>query len=318
VFAYRNLHRAMGGDWESACRDALAWLERDVLPRWPHLRRELRATPDVPVEEAAFVWCRSELMGAVGLYGGECTAAARGDLAGQTWDWHPSFAGTLSVRQVPSAQGPMLVVAEVGQPAKLGLSAARVWIGLNWLAGTRAVEPGDVPVHVAVRVVLEDATSAADAAARLAALPLAQAAAFPVHGPDGSFVVERHPGTDAAVVEAGRGWLVHANHPDDERVAVAQGHDPWRVESQERAARLATALDGDDAATLARGLTAVGYAADPADPDPERIATLAAVIAAPGDGWLALCPSRPAPDAPTTIHHLDGRSRATVWGALTP
>lgn len=120
---------------------------------------------DVAAEDVMLLNARSELLqGAFRVP--ECTSVAvsgsrrkgGGGLVAQTWDWLPSFApGCLFRRAGPSGDRPAyLAFAEPGQLAKIGVNAAGLAVGINFLPdppGEAAPDDG-VPVHLIVAAVL--------------------------------------------------------------------------------------------------------------------------------------------------------------------
>jgi isopenicillin-N N-acyltransferase-like protein len=173
----------------------------------------------------------------------ECTAvavlppasASGRIIIGQNWDWLCHARETLVVLEVEQDEGPNFVtIVEAGLLAKFGLNSAGVGILTNALLSRDDCGAVGTPYHVVLRL-LHDATSVADALARLRDTHRASSANYLLADESGAAVdVEALPGDISTLVvdEARDGLLVHTNHFTS---AAPPPHDlsPWMEENSE-------------------------------------------------------------------------------------
>jgi isopenicillin-N N-acyltransferase-like protein len=169
--------------------------------------------------ELVAINARTELLAGAGR--GECSVAGRADGAGvafaQTWDWHPELAPARVIWTVAPPGGAWFAtVTEAGILAKLGLNSRGVACGLNFLTCSADGGTGGTPIHVLLRLLLEQAGDAAAAMALLLGAETSASSAITVASAAGGetalFAVERSPGGGRVVWPDGDGWLVHTNH----------------------------------------------------------------------------------------------------------
>jgi isopenicillin-N N-acyltransferase-like protein len=155
-----------------------------------------------------------------------------------------------------------------------------------------------VPIHVALRLVLDRCDRRADALALLRSLDLSASSCITVADGDGVAAFELSPAGCGVVSPDDRGHLVHANHfvgalPAGADLEIADGPG-----SQLRQAHLEAALarDGFDPALLQahnEGPEPVCRHDDPAVAWADRIATLATVSLDPARGRFDVALGRP-------------------------
>jgi isopenicillin-N N-acyltransferase-like protein len=267
-----------------------------IASRWPELVRELdgiAAGAGQPAGLVAAINARTELMPSTAA-AAECSliaeAGPRGGRLAQNWDWHPDLRESIVIWSVVQPGGRWFAtLTEAGMLAKLGMTSTGLCCGLNFLRSSIDHGAGGVPIHVALRLVLERCDRGADAVALLRSLEMSASSCITVAAEDGVAAVELSPAGRGVVEPDGRGHLVHANHfvgalPFGSDLEIADGPG-----SQLRQAHLEAALarDGYDPGLLQAhndGPEPVCRHDDPAVPWPDRIATLATVALDPSRG----------------------------------
>lgn len=186
----------------------------DRLPALSEELRGLAAGAGISMDEAYLLQLRRELVGYRSVRpAGDCTTFGRmaggATVLGQTVDLNGDMASELTVMELePTDTGRRLaLVSFTGLLGYLGMNDRGLAIGLNLvLAG--AWRPG-IPGYMAIRHLLDEATSVDDCIRRLAALPLASSRALTIA--DGTRLVTVEYVLDEMVVFEGD-ELVHANH----------------------------------------------------------------------------------------------------------
>ena len=174
----------------------------------------------------------------------------------QNWDWQPAQAPNLVVarishqqqqQQQPTAADAIpdiAMVTEAGIIGKIGLNAAGVGCCLNAIRA-RGLDSARLPVHFALRAVLES-RSRAGAVAKLRGLGgVAGSAHVLVADPAGAVGLEFAGGREAVGEiwpEGARGRVVHTNHLVLEHPGVDE--PGWLPDSAERLARITALTDG--------------------------------------------------------------------------
>jgi isopenicillin-N N-acyltransferase-like protein len=148
---------------------------------------------------------------------GECSLVGVTGDAGvtlaQNWDWHPELAASMVVWSVEQDGRWFSTVTEAGMLAKLGLNDRGLAIGLNFLESSLDGGVDGLPVHVLLRVALQDCGSPIAALAPLMCAPVAASSCITVAGADGGIAaVELSPGGPAVVLPDADGVVVHTNH----------------------------------------------------------------------------------------------------------
>jgi isopenicillin-N N-acyltransferase like protein len=158
----------------------------------------------------------SAVGGSAGAVGG--SAVGGGTVIGQNWDWHPEQRPYTVLLATTDEHGfSVATLAEAGMLAKTGLNSAGLGVCVNLLGSDRDGQPGGVPYHVLVRMVLE-ATELAGAvravcqSPRSASINLLIGQAY--DGPGGGEILDAEvvPGDIGFCHPDGSGRIVHANH----------------------------------------------------------------------------------------------------------
>jgi isopenicillin-N N-acyltransferase like protein len=148
---------------------------------------------------------------------GECSlvgvAGDAGATLAQNWDWHPDLAASLVVWSIEQDGRWFTTVTEAGMLAKLGCNDRGLAVGLNFLESSLDGGVEGMPVHVLLRLALQECGSLLEAAALLMRAPVAASACITVASADGGIAaVELSPGGPAVVLPDSDGMLVHTNH----------------------------------------------------------------------------------------------------------
>jgi isopenicillin-N N-acyltransferase like protein len=171
----------------------------------------------------------------------------------QNWDWVAEQGENLIVCHIsqPGTELPDLaMVTEAGIIGKIGLNARGVGCCLNAIR-CRGVDPAKLPIHFALRAVLESASREA-AAARIEALGVAGSGHILVADPTGAVGLECTSRWVKRLAAGADGRLCHTNHlvlphPDVDE-------PPWLADSPRRLARIEALTAGmappADTATL--------------------------------------------------------------------
>lgn len=174
----------------------------------------------------------------------------------QNWDWQPAQAPNLIVIHISQPNSTdnnttetddipdIAMVTEAGIIGKIGLNSAGVGCCLNAIRA-RGLDSSRLPVHFALRTILES-RSRADALATLRKLGgVAGSAHILVADPTGSVGLEFAGGKER-IGEIGpnaRGRVVHTNHLVLEHPGVEE--PGWLPDSGERLARITKLTDGE-------------------------------------------------------------------------
>jgi isopenicillin-N N-acyltransferase-like protein len=245
---------------------------------------------------------RTELL--AGSRSVECSVVGR--LAGrratlaQTWDWHPDLAPSRVLWTVHHGDGAWFTTAtEAGVLAKLGLNHHGVACALNLLTCTADGGTDGTPIHVLLRLVLEQAHDAEAAAELLRAARITASSAITLASPGRLVAVELSPGGAVRLEPGDDGVLVHTNHflaPPP-----AGGDDSEEGTRLRRDEVLRLLRDG---ATPSEALNSrlpeeqpVCRYADESEPWADRVATLLTLQLDPGAPSLAIA-AGPLCDAP--------------------
>jgi len=190
-----------------------------VSAAWPALGAELAGIADGADVEPAALWAvnaRTELLGGTG----ECSLIGRLDGArvsiAQNWDWHPELAPSRVLWTVEHDGTWFTTFTEAGMLAKLGLNGRGIATGLNFLSSSLDGGVDGVPVHVLLRLVLQECGSLVEAMRLLLSARTAASACVTLAGAEpadaGLVAIELSPGGPAVVWPGADGVLVHANH----------------------------------------------------------------------------------------------------------
>ena len=219
VATYRRLLRETAGDLAPHGERVAAALQG----RWPELIEELEGIAggagQDPLELLA-INARTELL-APQAAAAECSVigrvtGARVELA-QTWDWHPDLAAArVIVTTAPPGAPWLATVTEAGILAKIGLNQRGVACALNFLSCSADGGLDGVPIHVLLRVLLQECGTAAEALALLLGAQVSASSCVTVAVREAAgaalFAVELSPGGPAVAWPDDGGLLLHTNH----------------------------------------------------------------------------------------------------------
>ncbi|MGH3738306.1 MAG: C45 family autoproteolytic acyltransferase/hydrolase [Micromonosporaceae bacterium] len=288
---------------------------RVVTAHLPGLADEVQGLADgagLSLDEAWLLQLRREVMGYLKVgAAAECTTYARAGAAGgagggvlaQTIDLNGNLDDQLTVLDVAptGGRGRALVLSFAGLVGYLGVNSAGLAVGLNLVLGGDW-RPG-VPPYLAIRHLLDTASSVDQAIALLRGLPLASSRSFTLCDSTKAAWVEVL-GDQLRVTEAGQ--TVHTNHfldpdlvPYDEINVFSRNSSVRRLEScVDRLAALPEQAPAEDHF----GVLSAPPICVPDDGDIRRERTVAAVVMLPERGELHLRPGDPS------------RSRTQVFG----
>lgn len=245
---YTNLFReSVNLSWNEATRYAAAFipaLEKFV----PHLLEEMRgiaAGAEVTLLDIIALNARSEIaltQSKLASPPDGCTAFSR-LTAGhqwlqQNWDWKAKQLDQVVVLQIKPPGGPKITtITEAGLVAKVGMNERGVGVTLNALK-TVQMDPTMLPIHIALRVVLES-TSVQAAISRLEAVGVASAAHFLIADASSSMGVEVNPiGPFGKLRANSHGNVFHTNHCISTNLPKSLTEVPWLEDSPIRLTRI--------------------------------------------------------------------------------
>lgn len=236
--------------------------------------------------------------------GGEAVVPAPRTL--QTWDWLESTSQETLVRRHRTGNGVRVVsFCEFGQPAKIGVNSRGLGVHFNILLHDRdgetgqdgrPVSGGGVPVHVIARLMLEQASTVAEAEQIARSLPVTASTVITVSSINGT-----EPGTGRRVPETASieispagvalvsvqpgETLVHTNHFLDPELAAGERAEAtstsWnRLACLSDAIGLAAVEKGRERAEAFGRLPSapINVTADPAKPPQDRSETKATIV----------------------------------------
>jgi isopenicillin-N N-acyltransferase-like protein len=217
VNAYRRLFAASSGMSPDEIRAAGARVQAVVAPDFPGLAEEIEGIAEgagIDARELFAVNARTELM--AGSLRGECSTIAirdgRGAALMQNWDWHPELAPSRLLWIVEGDRW-FATFTEAGILAKIGLNGDGLALCLNLLATEDDGGLEGLPVHLALRLVLERCASVDDVAELLAGATFGGSSCITVMSADGEVgVFEVHAGHGARRLAVADGRAVHTNH----------------------------------------------------------------------------------------------------------
>jgi isopenicillin-N N-acyltransferase like protein len=219
VGIYRRLFAASRGRGRGDVREAGERVHRAVAPDFPELAQEIEGIAEgarIDPPELFAVNARTELM--AGSLRGECsTIAVRDGRAAtlmQNWDWHPELAASRLLWTVEQPGGRWFATfTEAGILAKLGLNSDGLALSLNLLATSDDGGLDGLPVHLALRLILERCSSVDDVAALLAGATFGGSSCITVMSADAEVgVFEVHAGRGGLRLPADGDWTAHTNH----------------------------------------------------------------------------------------------------------
>ena len=131
---------------------------------------------------------------------------------GQDWDWKHEAGDALLLLEIHQKEKPdILMITEAGIVGKIGLNSCGVGVCLNALGSDDRVEGETLPLHIALRGVLNSYTLS-DAIGRAGQTPLACCANFLMGSDSGQVVTVEIGHGMIDVIYADDGYAVHTNH----------------------------------------------------------------------------------------------------------
>lgn len=215
-----------GVDWESAKAYGLTFIS--AIEKYDSdIMEEIRGIAEgsgFELGEILALNVRSEIVlqgkQVLSMLDGGCTSCAftpyrttdGKTLLAQNWDWKDVAKDALIIAEVHQVNKPnILMVTEAGIVGKIGFNSFGVGVCLNALGSDRSWDGETIPLHIALRGVLNSRTlsDAIDAAGRT---PLACCANFTTASDSGQAIaIEIGPG-EIDVIYAEKGYVVHSNH----------------------------------------------------------------------------------------------------------
>lgn len=277
---------------------------RKIITEWlPEIAEEIDGVATgakMPPDLAWLLQLRREMLGYNRIRtGGDCTTIASldgGPWLAQTVDLNGNLDDFIHVFSCQGTRIPSLVLSFAGLLGYLGINQAGLSVGLNMVLGG-LWGPG-IPPYLAIRYILDNCTSAEQAAETLMRLPLSSSRSFTLCDRQQIICVEskdnqwRH-------VQSGKRMTMHTNHflhpdfqPDDAINIFARNSSIQRMNKAE--AFLASGPH-DAEACFSLFSTAPICVVDNGDIRRER--TVAAAIMLPEQGRLLLRPGNPAINA---------------------
>lgn len=231
IDATMNTYKSMFKDysqieWEDAKRYALTFIPT-ITEYDPTIMEEIQGIADGSGYELADILAlnvRSEIV----LQGSQVSSAnsdgctsfgftprvtADGNTwVGQNWDWKLTQQKGCIILHIKQQDKPNItMVTEAGIVGKIGFNSAGIGVCLNALASSQKVAGKVVPLHIALRGILNSFTLS-DAINAVGRMNLSCCANFMMASAEGQAVsVEVGPG-DIDVLYANEGWVTHTNH----------------------------------------------------------------------------------------------------------
>ena len=220
VSAYERLFLEASGADSTAVRRFGERVGEHLRAEHPDAHEEIAAIArGAGVDEALLmaVNARTELL--AGVAPPECSAigvlperSGGHTLLAQNWDWHPDLRESVVLWTVVEPDGRWLVtMTEAGMLAKIGLNSRGLGLCVNILGSSADGGPGGVPVHVLMRLVLQQCADVAAAGALLEANEASGSSCFNVGSPGALASYEVSP-AGVARIEPEDGVLLHTNH----------------------------------------------------------------------------------------------------------
>lgn len=133
-------------------------------------------------------------------------------LLGQNWDWKMTQQSACIIMQIKQKNKPdITMITEAGMIGKIGYNSAGIGVALNALGSNMKVEGKVLPLHIAMRGML-DSWTLSDMIRATTSMNLSCCAHFMIASSKGEGVsLEVGPG-DFDAFYAEEGWLAHTNH----------------------------------------------------------------------------------------------------------
>jgi|Deesub1362B_J571_1020462.scaffolds.fasta_scaffold04133_7 isopenicillin-N N-acyltransferase-like protein len=201
-----------------AVKDAAPWLLEEM--------EGIARGAGLPLEAVLVLNARTELMYPSAI-SQECTTLGLSadrtvngcTLLAQNWDWIPQLRrGVAFFRLKPEHGQTSLYFCEAGQLAKIGLNESGMGILLNILI-TEDVRAG-IPVHVLLRLIIEQCTTLEEAAALIEGAYRASSSHVLLGDTRGGILGVEFSPKGTARITPNRGLVIHTNHFCDSQLSV--------------------------------------------------------------------------------------------------
>jgi isopenicillin-N N-acyltransferase-like protein len=205
--------------------------------------KAIAAGAGVTFEDILVLNCRSE----IGLTGGVvdgCSAIAYKDpstgkqLLAQNWDWHANQGSNVILLDIHHLDGSRVItITEAGIVGKIGFNGNCVGVTLNAIK-TAAVPLNYemLPIHLALRYIVMESPSTAEAINQLMRIGVASTAHFLVADSISAYGVEVSPLGNGIIQPDDEGFVLHTNHWISEPERVKSG--AWLPDTFTRLKRL--------------------------------------------------------------------------------
>lgn len=263
---YRAAYREFGVP--DSTIDAVVVSCVDAIPvaapaQWAELQGVAEGA-DTTIEDLLLLTARTEILAHSTVEAVECSTvvavhADRRPQTMQTWDWHGDLAPTGVLLEIPLGSRVVRTFTETGMLGKIGVTDG-LGIHFNILHHSSDPSVGGIPVHIVMRMILDQASTLDEAIDIARRTPVSASTVLTVieaasdRGPARAASIELAP-AGVAVVAPTRGLLVHTNHFLDEGLA-ADGAAPYVSTTEQRYAH----VDGQRDA-LMRATDSVSFAA---------------------------------------------------------
>jgi isopenicillin-N N-acyltransferase-like protein len=216
---YRRLFAATHGLDAAQVATCGARVRARVERDWPELAAEILAIAAGGGADPDHLFAanaRTEIL--AGQLRGECSTIASVGSARpvlmQNWDWHPDVAAARVIWVVEQPGGGWFTtMTEAGLLAKIGLNSRGLAVCLNLLATSADGGLDVLPLHLALRLILESCGSLDDVRNLLANAPFGASSCITVMDAEGDVAMfECHPGGPPFEPELANGWASHTNH----------------------------------------------------------------------------------------------------------
>jgi isopenicillin-N N-acyltransferase-like protein len=221
IEVYRRMFAAARGMDAPAVRAAGDQVRARAEWEWPALADEIAGIADgagLDRAELFAVNARTEVL--AGELRGECSTVALRDppVLMQNWDWHPELAQSRIVWVVDQGDGDWFATfTEAGILAKIGMNSRGLALCLNLLATDADGDLDTLPLHFALRLVLETCNDLDDAGALVRGASMGGSSCLTIMAPDGETAVfECRPGGAPLEPQTEGTWAAHTNHFLDE------------------------------------------------------------------------------------------------------
>ncbi|KDQ52249.1 hypothetical protein JAAARDRAFT_184419 [Jaapia argillacea MUCL 33604] len=201
--------------WPAVCEKALQFASL-IEQKFPAFREEMQAIAKgagVTYADILALNVRTEIT--FGLFNDGCTSLSwktdKKSFLAQNWDWMEQQKENLIALNILEDGKPRIsMMTEAGIIGKIGLNSSGVGVCLNAIR-VKGMDPNRVPVHLALRLVLQS-ESAQEAVSKLEALGVASSAHMLIADPSGGIGLECTTLGFSKLPMDDQGRITHTNH----------------------------------------------------------------------------------------------------------